>query len=117
MAEIASIAPFAEVGKFEVEPTQLTGADTLIYKTNVKQTLFIENKSASPVTIVIDGDGVTTVALPGQGGETNNAAGYSIAIAAGEIWALALMQIRNFLKGSVAVTGGAANVFAWIVES
>lgn len=120
MAAIKSIIPKTSQGSLNVEPTELTGADTLIYKPNVWQVLYIQNETVGAVNIVIDGDTVTEVNYPGQGGPIDNSAGYTIAVPAGEVHAVALHNIKSFLNpdGTVtAVTGGAADVFAWIQES
>lgn len=117
MALIAANTPGAQVGEFLVTRTLTTGADTLEYKQSVKQVLYIHNESASPAAIVVDGDTVTTVNLPGQGALTNNAAGYTINVAAGAVRAVELSKIRNYLKGVVNVTGGGADIYAWVHES
>lgn len=121
MALITTITPKSEVGSFDVAPTLLTGADTLLYKPGASQTLYIRNESVGAANIVIDGSQVTTVALPGQGSTTNNAAGYTINVPAGEVHAVQLVKIRNFLNTTqpiiaTDVTGGGADIFAWIQE-
>lgn len=116
MAVIKTIAPFATNGKFAVAPTTLTGADTLVYSPGKLQTLYLSNSTAGSVTVVIDGSLGTTVSPPGQGGTIDVSAGYSIAIAAGTVQAVALSSIRNFLQGVVNVTGGVTGVTAWIQE-
>lgn len=116
MALIASFTARGKTGEFEIAPTALTGADTLVYNPAVFQVLYLRNDAVSPVTLTFDGDAVTTVALPGQGKPIDNAAGYAITVGAGDIMAVALNSIGNFLKGNVAVTGGAATTDAWIVE-
>lgn len=122
MALIKTITPKAEVGSFNVDPTELTGADTLLYKPAANQILYIRNDTVAPVPIVIDGSEVTTVALPGQGSLTNNAAGYTVTVPAGETHAVRLAHIKNFLNTTqpitaTDVTGGAVDVFAWIEEA
>lgn len=116
MAQIASTSSRGKTAEFQVAATVLTGADTLVYKPSVVQTLFLHNTDVTPQVVTIDGDAVTTVSLGGQGKPINNAAGYAISVPAGAIMAVALGAIRNFLTGNVAVTGGDALVQAWIVE-
>jgi hypothetical protein len=121
MALIKTITPKSEVGSFDVDPTELTGADTLLYKPAASQVLYIRNESVGSVDIIIDGSDVTTVALPGQGDLTDNSGGYTVTVPAGAIHAVALVKIKNFLNTTqpitaTAVTGGAADVFAWIAE-
>ena len=115
MATIASSKPFAQVGAYTITETALTGADVLEYSSASKQVLFLENTTGAPVNVTIDGADVTTVNLPGQGTTTNNAAGIVIAVPANGTVAVALVLIRNFLKGVVAVTGG-TGCNAWVVE-
>lgn len=116
MAVIASMTTRDKAGDFEVVPTELTGTDSLVYNAAAVQTLYIRNDTAGVVTLIIDGADVTTVSLPGQGRPIDNSSGYTIALTAGQTRAVVLSSIRNFLSGAVAVTGGAADVFAWIVE-
>jgi len=116
MAVISSITTRDKAGDFAVTPTELTGTDSLVFNAAAVQTLYLQNNTVAEVTIVIDGDGVSTVSLPGQGRPIDNSAGYSIVLAAGATRAVVLSSIRNFLTGAVAVTGGAADVLAWIVE-
>lgn len=119
MAAIKSTAPKSSRGSLNVDPTELTGTDTLVYDRTKWQTLYIRNESVGAVNIVIDGDTVGDVFYPGQGGAVNNAAGFTIAVPAGEVHAVALPNIKSFLNQdgtASAVTGGAADVFAWIQE-
>ena len=120
MAAIKTVVPKSSVGALNIDPTELTGADTLIYKPAVWQVLYIQNETIGAVNIVIDGDTVGNVTYPGQGGPIDNAAGYTINIPAGEIRAVALHNIKSFLNPdgtATDVTGGVADVFAWIQES
>lgn len=117
MAVITTIQPANQVGAFVVTPTVLTGTDSLVYNASKKQVLYLENNTAGVINIVIDGNGVTTHTCDGQGGTIDNSAGYTINLTAGQKKAVLLGKIRNFLIGSVAVTGGATDVLAWIEES
>lgn len=116
MAVIASMTTRDKSGDFVVVRTELTGADSLVYKPAAVQTLFIRNDSAAPAPIVIDGSLVTTALLPGQGRPVDNSAGFAMSVEPGVTRGVTLSSIRNFLAGTVAVTGGGADVFAWIVE-
>lgn len=116
MAAIIAVTTADKLGEFTVAPTTLTGTDSLVYKPNVNQLLTIRNTGGAPINVVLDGDAVTTVNLPGQGRAVNNAAGYTIAVAAGAQVSCMLSTIRNFLAGTVAVTGGTATSQAWITE-
>lgn len=116
MSVIARNKPFEQVGVAQVLKTALTGADTLTYSTAVSQALYIENTTGAAVTITVDGDGGTTFAPGGIGTTINVAGGFAIAVPAGQTVCVALRNISQYLKGAVAVTGGAAGVNAWIQE-
>lgn len=116
MPVIANIAPAGQVGSFEVVPTDLTGADTLVYNQSKKQTLYINNTTIGSVTVNIDGDEATTVNCAGLGASTDVSLGYDVVVPAGEVHAVQLANIRAFLQGTVSVTGGATGVLAWIQE-
>ena len=93
--------------------TLTTGTDTITSEAKTG-TMFIRNDSASPATIVIDGAGAGTSFVPGLG-NVNKSAGYSIAVAAGATQVVVLPSINQFLAGTVAVTGGGADVFVAIL--
>jgi len=116
MALIKAIAPFAQNGKFAVAPTPLTGADTLLYRPAVQQTLYLFNTTGATVTVTIDGDGGSTVSPPGLGSTVDVSGGYVVAVLAGTVQAVALSTIRAYLSGTVNVTGGVAGLVAWIQE-
>jgi hypothetical protein len=116
MALIASMTTRDKKGDFVVVRTELTGSDTLEYNPNVVQTLFIRNGSNAPAPIVIDGSLVTTVELPGQGRPVDNSAGFPMSIEPDVTRGVTLSSIRNFLAGTISVTGGGPDVYAWIVE-
>lgn len=116
MALIPAVTAADKTAEFQITPLVLTGSVTLEYKPVVRQVLYVRNVGVAPVTLVIDGDGVSTISLPGQGKPISNAAGYSVIVGAGQTWAITLSAIRNFLSGVVAVTGGTADVSAFIVE-
>ncbi|QJD55169.1 hypothetical protein Psm1vBMR14_gp17 [Pseudomonas phage MR14] len=116
MAVIKAIAPQATNGKFDVAPTALTGADTLVYSPGKLQTLYLYNTTAASVTVTLDGDGATSVTPSGLGAPIDVTGGYAIAIAAGTLRAVALPSVRAYLAGTVNVTGGVAGVTAWVAE-
>lgn len=116
MAVIASMTTRDKAGDFVLVRTELTGTDSLVYNPAAVQTLFIRNDSAAPAAIVIDGSEVTTATLPGQGRPIDNSAGFPMTVEPGVTRGVTLSSIRNFLTGNVAVTGGGADVFAWILE-
>lgn len=116
MAIIAAMTTRDKSGDFVVVRTELTGNDTLTYNPAVVQTLFIRNGSVAPAPIVIEGSLVTTALLPGQGRPVDNSAGFPMSIEPDVTRGVTLSSIRNFLAGTITVTGGGPDVFAWIVE-
>lgn len=116
MAVIPSMTTRDKAGDFVVVRVEMTGNDTLIYNPAKVQTLYIRNGSVAPAPIVIDGSLVTQSVVPGQGRPIDNSAGFAMSVEPDVTRAVTLSSIRNFLVGEIAVTGGGADVFAWIVE-
>ncbi len=92
-------------------PVELTGTDTLTPK---QGTLYVYNASVSAVDLVIDGDGGTTVDTPTTG-PVDVSGGFTMACPAGDVTKLKLGDISGYLTGDVDVTGGDADVFAWVL--
>jgi len=90
-----------------ITETTLTGTlDTFTYKSGVNQTLVFRNATAGALTPVIDGAGSTTVSVNGIG-SIDVSAGYSIgSIAAGAVKSINTESIFEYLKGTIAITGG-----------
>lgn len=84
----------------------LTAADTLIYEGSKTQLLQFRNTTASPVVVTIDGNGAAAVSVPGTGKTYDTTTGLAITVAANGTGAVVLKSIREFCKGTVAVTGG-----------
>lgn len=105
MAAITPINATGAVGAFAAAAVTLTASDTLTVKPGKLQLLMLRNGTAGALTVVIDGDGGTSVTVPGIGSVAVSG-GYSIALAAGESKAVILSSISAFTQGTVAVTGG-----------
>lgn len=96
--------------------TTLTASDTLTYNEASSQTLFLQNSTGSPVTVTVDGAGAPTAFAPGGIGKTLDlSAGLPIVVPANGAVAVQLRNIKRYLAGVIAVTGG-VGVTAWIVE-
>lgn len=112
----------ATIGKFTggvntpstITETVLTGTDTFTYDSS--GVLVIRNSTGASVTVVLTGSTATTTKLVDGGGTVPLASGVSIAVAAGAIKSIKLGSIRDFLTGTIAVTGGVAGVFAYILN-
>ena len=88
------------------ETTLTATLDTFTYKSGVNQTLVFRNATAGALTPVIDGAGSTTVSVNGIG-SIDVSAGYSIgSIAAGAVKSINTESIFEYLKGTIAITGG-----------
>ena len=90
-----------------ITETTLTGTlDTFTYKSGVNQTLVFRNATAGALTPVIDGASATTVSVNGIG-SIDVSAGYAIgSIAAGAVKSINTESIFEYLKGTIAITGG-----------
>lgn len=89
-----------------VTQTTLNGTDSFTYNGLRKPVLILRNPTAGALSPVIDGDGGTTVAVEGIG-NVSVAAGYAVgSIAVGAVVAIPLDTIREYLRGTIAVTGG-----------
>lgn len=89
-----------------VTRTTLTASDTFTHNADRNPVLELDNVTGGPLTVLIDGAGSSTVSVPGVG-SVSVAGGYSTGvIAAGAKVAIPLNSIREYLRGTIAVTGG-----------
>lgn len=105
MAAISSINA-GQAGVFSSPISTLTADDIITFKPSRKQMLLLTNTTAGALNVTIDGDGATTVAVPGLG-NVSVAAGLAIPLAAGESKAVVLSTINAYCKGVVHLLGGA----------
>lgn len=105
MAAITSINA-AQAGVFASPVTTLAADDTITFKSTKKQMLLLTNTTAGALTAKLDGDGGSTVAVPGLG-TVSVAAGLDIPLAAGESKAVILSTVSAYCKGVVHLLGGA----------
>lgn len=95
--------------------TTLTASDTFTYNQSASPVLILDNVTAGPLTVTIDGADGTTVPVQGIG-SVSVAAGYATgAIAAGACVAIPLQSVDQYLKGIIAVTGG-TGIKATLIE-
>jgi hypothetical protein len=105
---MAVIAPTSlqGTGSRVVTETTLTGTDSFVYKADRKAILQFDNPTAGALSPIIDGDGGTTVSVPGVG-QVSVAGGYAVgSIAAGASVAIPLDSISAYLVGTIGVTDG-----------
>lgn len=106
MAAISSIEANV-VGDFSAPLTTLTSSDTITFAPNRVQLLVIRNPTGGSLTLKIDGDGGTTVAVPGLG-NVSVSGGYDIVVGAGLSRAVRLSSIGAYCQGVVTLTGAAS---------
>jgi phage FluMu protein gp41 len=105
MATIASTL-MTGTGQRTVTTTTLTASDTFTYVEGSGQILILRNGTGGPLSPVIDGAAGTTVQVAGIGA-VDVSGGYAVdAIADGVTKAIPLDTIKEYLRGTIAVTGG-----------
>lgn len=104
MAAITAIAASSQPGSYTCNESTLSADDTITIDTSKKQVLVLRNAGGSPLTCTVDGDGATSVAVPGLGVVTTSG-GYAIAVPAGESRAVHLSAISEYCKGVVHLLG------------
>lgn len=105
---MATIAPtnMSGPGANTLTVTDLTASDTFVYNARRNPVLLLRNGTAGALTVTIDGAGGTSVRVAGIG-NVSVAPGYSTgSIAAGGFVAIVLSTISEYLKGTIAVSGG-----------
>lgn len=102
MAAIASIAPSA--GAFTANESTLGSSDTITFNAKKLQLLVLRNPTGGSLTATIDGDGGSTVSVPGIG-SVSVASGLGITVPAGESRAVLLSSISAYCQGVVTITG------------
>lgn len=89
-----------------VTRTTLGASDTFTFNSSASPILILDNVTAGPLTVTIDGAGATNQIVPGIG-TIDLSSGYSTgSIGAGVCVAIPLQSISSYLSGTIAVTGG-----------
>ena len=116
MAVIAKTDMTGNQGARTVSETTLGASDTFVYTANIRGILVLRNPTGGGLTPKIDGDGGTTFPAAGYG-DVDVSAGLTLASipATTGIVAIPLDTIREYLKGTVTVTGG-TGLIASILE-
>ena len=103
--------------------TDLTGTDDFLTKAGVTQILVLNNTGSGTPTVNIDGPQGTTVNRNGLGDPIDVSGGYDISLtatgSAGAVQFVRLSTISAYTQSTnntVAVTGGTADVEAYILE-
>ncbi len=103
MAAITSTAADI-IGTITCNEQTLSSSDTITIAAGKKQLLVARNATGGSLTLKIDGDGGSSVMIPGLGSVTVSA-GYDIVIPAGESRAVVLSTISYYTQGVVTLTG------------
>jgi hypothetical protein len=103
MAAITNIAADI-IGTISCNEQTLSSSDTITVVSGKKQLLVARNATGGSLTLKIDGDGGTSVLVPGLG-SVSVSAGYDIVIPAGESRAVVLSTISYYTQGVVTLTG------------
>lgn len=114
---MATIVPTSAQGSGvrTVTRTLMTASDTFTYNSGSNPLLILDNVTAGPLTVTIDGANGTVVPVAGVG-DVNVSAGFSTgAIAAGACAAIPLNSISAYLQGVITVTGG-TGIRATLIE-
>lgn len=98
-----------------------TGPHTFTYNRDGAVLYLLNGEASAALSVVIDGQNVGNVIVPGQG-QVNNAAGVTVAVANGALVAVDLDRYRNFMGAAgntvdVTITGATTgNSFGWITQ-
>src|SRR5690349_19756959 len=89
------------VGANTAAPTTLGGSNSFVYERGKNQILVINNPTGGGIACTIDGDGGTSVKVPGVGA-VSVSSGYSVGtIAAGATVVIQLDSIFEYLSGTI----------------
>lgn len=91
-------------GPFACNEQTLGSSDTITVDASKKQLALFRNATGGSLTLKIDGDGGTSVSIPGLGAVTVSG-GYDIVIPASESRAVVLSAISYYTQGVVTLTG------------
>ncbi|MCK2149531.1 hypothetical protein MYE70_10680 [Marinobacter alexandrii] len=94
-------------GDREVTITTLAGTDSFTYDASKNPVLILNNVTAGALTVTIDGDGASSVTVPGAGTFDISGGFPTASIPIGAVYAIPLNSIGVRLAGTIAVTGGA----------
>jgi len=93
-------------GVVAITETTLGASDTFELKKNANQRLILRNDTVGALTPLIDGDGSTSVGVEGIG-SIDVSGGFSVGeMAADEVVSINTDSIREYLKGTIEITGG-----------
>jgi len=103
MAAIASIDA-TQQGPFAAAISTLSADDTITIAAGKKQLAVFRNTTGGSLTATIDGNGGSTVNVPGLGA-VDVSAGKAVVVAAGASVAVVLSTISLYCQGVVHITG------------
>jgi hypothetical protein len=86
--------------------TTLGASDTFVFDSQKGPLLILDNVTGGALTVTIDGDGGTTVDVDGIGAVDVSGGFVTALIGIGAKVVVRLGTIREYLKGTITVTGG-----------
>lgn len=99
-------------GKNTAAPATLGGSNSFVYEAGKNQILVVRNDTGSGVASVIDGNGGTTVKVPGVPTGVDVSGGYALGtIADGAEVVVALDSISAYLAGTISITGSGLTAY------
>jgi hypothetical protein len=113
MATVAKTLVSSVTGDVVVTETTLTATNDFTFTQRSGQILVLRNDTASPIECTIDGDGGSTVAVPGVG-SVDVSGGFVFTVAAGVVKAINLDTIYRYLNGTISIDG--EDLTAYILE-
>lgn len=103
---VITATSIANAGASTLTVTTLGASDTFIFNPAKDPILILNNVTAGALTPNIDGAGGTVVPVTGVG-NVSVASGYTTpSIGAGAVVAIPLKSIKEYLRGTITVTGG-----------
>lgn len=112
---VITATSIAIAGATTVTVTTLGASDTFTFNPAKDPILILNNVTAGALTPNIDGAGGTVVPVQGVG-NVSVASGYTTpSIGAGAVAAIPLKSIKEYLRGTITVTGG-SGIKASILE-
>lgn len=93
-------------GAFTPTMLSLGASDTFTYTPGTNSILVLYNKTASIVTVTLDGSGGTTVPVPNTGATLDVSAGLAISVPANGYKAVRLDSVSAYCQGTINLSGG-----------
>lgn len=95
-------------GQKAVTTLVLGASDDFVYNANARAVLYLDNVTGGALTPLIVGDAATSAPCPGVG-DVDTSGGFQLtSVGAGDVVAIPLDSISQYLKGNITITGADA---------